>query len=101
MYNNSVHASMRMTPFWAMYHRNAEMQFKAPKVSHLKSEDRADATLEGLAETHRTLRENILEAQQRQTKYAGGTEITFNVGDRVWLSTRHFRTTRTSKKLDY
>jgi len=36
-YNNSVHASTRMTPFWAMYHRNPEMQFKAPKASHLKS----------------------------------------------------------------
>jgi hypothetical protein len=100
-YNNSVHALTRMTPFWAMYHRNPEMQFKAPKASHLKSEIQADATLEGLAETLRTLCENILEAQQRQTKYAGGKEITFNIGDKVWLSTKHFRTTRSSEKLDY
>jgi hypothetical protein len=63
--NNSVHASTRMTPFWAMYHGIPEMQFKSPKGSHLKSEDQVDATLEGLAETHRTLHENILEAQQR------------------------------------
>jgi len=33
-------------------------------------------------------------------KYAGGNEITFKVGDRVWLSAKHFRTTRPSKKLD-
>jgi len=100
-YNNSVHASTRMTAFWAMYHRNPEMQFKAPKASHLKSEDQADATFEGMAEMHRTLREKILEAQQRQTKYAGGKEITFNVGDTVWLSSKHFSTTRPSGKLDY
>jgi len=100
-YNNSVHASTRMRPFWAMYHRNPEMQFKAPKASHLQSEDQAGATLEGLAETHRTLCEYILEAQQRQTKYAGGIAITFNVADKVWLSTTHFQTTRPSKKLDY
>ena len=25
----------------------------------------------------------------------------FDVGDMVWLATRHIRTTRTSKKLDY
>jgi IS30 family transposase len=31
-YNNSVHASTRMTLFWAMYHWNPEMQFKAPKA---------------------------------------------------------------------
>ena len=90
-----------MTLFWAMYHRNPEMQFQAPKASHLKSEIQADATLEGLAETHRTLCENILEAQMRQTKYAGGKEITFDIGDKVWLSTKHFHTTRPSKKLDY
>jgi hypothetical protein len=101
-YNNSVHASTMMTPFWAVYHRHPEMQFKAPKApANLKSEIQADAVLEGLEETHRLLRESILDAQERQTKYAGGKEITFEVGDRVWLSTKHFRTTRPSKKLDY
>ncbi len=27
--------------------------------------------------------------------------MSFNVGDKVWLSTKHIKTTRTSKKLDY
>lgn len=27
--------------------------------------------------------------------------MNFNVGDKVWLSTKHIKTTRTSKKLDY
>jgi len=98
-----MHASTRMTPFWALYHRNPQMQCKAPKppASHLKSEIQPDAVLEGLEETHRVLRENLLEPQKRQSKYAGGKEITFNVGDKVWLSTKHLRTTRPSKKLDY
>jgi hypothetical protein len=43
----------------------------------------------------------LLHVQQRQTQYAGGKQITFEVGDQVWLSTKHFRTTRPSKKLDY
>ena len=43
----------------------------------------------------------MLQAQQRQTKYAGGKQITFEVGHQVWLSTKHFRTTRPWKKLDY
>ena len=100
-YNNSVHASTRMTPFWAVYYWHHEMQFKTPKATSLKSETQADVLLEGLDETHLVLRENLLEAQEKQTKYAGGKEITFEVGDRVWLSSRHFRTTRPSKKLDY
>jgi len=102
-YNNSLHASTRMTPFRALYHRNPQMQFKAPKppASHLKSEIEADTVLEGLEDTHRILRENLLKAQQQQTKHAGGKQIIFEVGDQVWLSTKHFRTTRPSKKLDY
>ena len=101
-YNNSAHASTMITPFWAVYHRHPKKQFRAPKApANLTSEVQADAVLEGLKETHRILRENLLDAQERQTKYSGGKEITFEVGDRVWLSTKHFRTTRPSKKLDY
>jgi len=91
-YNNSVHASTRMTPLWAVYHRHPEMQFKTPKATSLKSENQADVLLEGLEQTHWVLWGNLLEAQEKQTKYAGGKEITFEVGDRVWLWTRHFRT---------
>ena len=101
-YNNSVHDSTITTPFWAVYHWHPEMQFEAPKApANLKSEIQADAVLEGLEETHRLLRGSILDAQERQMKYAGGKEITFEVGDRVWLLTKHFRKTRPSKKLDY
>jgi hypothetical protein len=79
-YNNSVHASTMMTPFWAVYHRHPKMQFKGPKApANLKSEIQADAVLEGLEETHRLLRESIPHAQERQTTYAGGKEITCNV----------------------
>jgi len=97
-----VHASTMMTLFWAVHHRHSKKQSRAPKApANLTSEVQADAVFEGLKETHRILRENLLDAQERQTKYAGGKEITFEVGDRVWLSTKHFRTTRPSKKLDY
>jgi transposase InsO family protein len=46
-YNNSVHASTSMAPFWAMYQRHPKMQFRAPKApANLKSEIQADALLE-------------------------------------------------------
>jgi len=47
------------------------------------------------------LHKNLVDAQQRQTKYAKGEEMLFKVGDKVWLSTKHIRTSRLSKKLDY
>jgi len=101
-YNNAIHASTMMTPFWANYHYHPVMQFKAQKQpSRLQSEIQADTFAAGLEETHQTLCWNLQEAQARQMKYAGGKEVVFEVGDKVWLSTRHFRTTRPSKKLDY
>jgi len=33
--------------------------------------------------------------------WCGRRDVTFNVGNKVWLSTRHFRTTRQSVNLDY
>lgn len=62
VYNNSVHSMTRMIPFWAMYHRNSEMQFIAPEASNLKLENQSDATLEGLADKHQRICENTLQA---------------------------------------
>jgi len=102
VYNNSVHHSTRMTPFWANCHYHPPMQFKPPKApSNMTSEILPDATVSDMEETHRLLRESLLEAQARQSKYAGGKDMTFEVRNQVWLSTRHFPTTRPSKKLDY
>jgi hypothetical protein len=43
----------------------------------------------------------LKEAQPNQTKYGGGKEVVFEVGEMVWLSAWHFRTTKPWKKLDY
>jgi len=100
--NNSVHHSMRMTPFWANCYYHLPMQFKTPKAtSKLRSEILADATVSGMDEIHRLLRESLLQAQARQSKYAGGKDVTFEVRNTVWLSTQHFQTTRPSNTLDY
>jgi hypothetical protein len=61
----------------------------------------ADAMVSGMEETHRLLRERLLEAQVRKSIYYGGQDVTFEVRNKVWLSTQHFRMTRPSKKLDY
>jgi hypothetical protein len=101
-YNNSVHHSKRMRPFCANYHYHPPMQFKPLKApSNLRSEILADATLSGMEETHRLFRERLLEAQAGNTKYTDGKDMTFKVGNKVWRSPQHFRTTRPSNKLDY
>jgi hypothetical protein len=91
-----------MTPFWANYHFHPEMQLKRPKAPTIaRSEVKADVMLAGLEETHKILRQILLEAQTRHSHYAGGKEMIFKVGDKVWLSTRNIRTTRPCKKLEY
>jgi hypothetical protein len=100
--NNSVHHSTRMTPFWANYHYHQQMQFKRPKApSNLTSEILADAMVTAMEENQWLLRVRLSEAQALQWKYAGGMDVTFTVANKVWLSTRHFRTRRTSMKSNY
>jgi RNase H-like domain found in reverse transcriptase/Reverse transcriptase (RNA-dependent DNA polymerase)/Integrase zinc binding domain/Chromo (CHRromatin Organisation MOdifier) domain/Integrase core domain len=101
-YNNTIHQSTRMTPFFANYGFHPQMQFKKPKAAaRLSSEKSAEELVGRLHESHERLRNNLLEAQERQSRYAKGQEIIFNVGDKVWLSTRNIKSTRLSKKLDY
>lgn len=89
-YNNLMHASMRIFPFWAEYHSNPEMHFEAANVpADLESEIEADALLEGLQETHRIIQENLIQAQKRHTRYAGGKQITFEVADEDFGSRRN------------
>jgi hypothetical protein len=101
-YNNSVHHSMRMAPFWANYHYHPPMQFKPPQApSNMRSEILADEKVSGMEDTHRPLRESFMEAHALQSKYAGEQDATFEVGNTVRFSTRYFQTTTPSKKLDY
>jgi hypothetical protein len=47
-YNNAIHASTTMTPFWANYHYHPVMQFKAPmEPPSLISEIQADTFAAG------------------------------------------------------
>jgi hypothetical protein len=80
---------MTSEPFYIllMYHYHLPMPFKPPKApSNMRSEILADATVSGMEETHRLLRESLLEAQAWQSKYTGGKDVTFKVGNEVWLS---------------
>jgi len=62
----------------------------------------ADATVSGTEESHWHLQESLLEALRvRRSKYAGGKDVAFEIGNNVWILTRYFPTTRPSMKLDY
>jgi len=70
------------------------MLFKAPNQSSILNWDiQADTFPVGLQETYQTLCKNLEDAQSSQTKYSGGNEVVIQVGDKIWLSSRQFRTT--------
>jgi hypothetical protein len=83
-----------MTTIFANYNYDPMIQFKPPKDPSFISQVPADLWLAGMGETHLSLRENINKALDQLTKYAGGKEMTFEVGDKVWLSTRNLKTSR-------
>jgi hypothetical protein len=97
-----VHVTTILTPFLANYGYHPEMHFKLPLPdARFRSEKAADERRGRLQTARDRLRESILEAQARQTGYAGGKEMVFEVGDKVWFSAKHIQTARPSKKLDY
>jgi hypothetical protein len=60
-YNNSVHHSMRMTPFWANYQYHPPMEFKSRKApSNMRSEIQADGTVSGMEQTRWLHRKSLL-----------------------------------------
>jgi hypothetical protein len=52
-YNNTIHTSTRMTPFWIIDHNQPVMQLKAPKQPfNVMLEIQADTIAAGLEKTH-------------------------------------------------
>ena len=81
---NSIHSSTRMTPFFANFGYHPEMQFRLLREireARVRSERTADSFVQRLRETHERLRDNLIVAQDRQTRHAGGKEMKFDVGD--------------------
>jgi hypothetical protein len=75
-----------MTPFLVNCHNYPVMQFKARKQpSSLHSEIEAAMFAAGLEEIKQTRQKNLQEAQANLRKYAGGREVVFEIGGKVWL----------------
>jgi len=72
-----------------------EIASRLYKVGGYPTLDRSPAIGENLIMTAITM----VEAQELQTPYGSGNEMIFVVGDKVWLSTTIFKTSRPSKDL--
>ena len=100
-YNNSLHASTGVTPFFANYGLHPRFNISLPSDSvNPSAEDRARL----LEDVHRDLSLELTLAGERYKEQADRHRLDapqFEVGDFVWLLRRNIATTRPCPKLDY
>jgi hypothetical protein len=100
-YNNSVHASTKVSPFFANYGFHPRFSISIPATSVNPS---AETRARALHDVHRDLSLELRAAGDHYKDQADRHRLaapTFAIGDMVWLLRRHIATTRPCAKLDY
>jgi len=91
--NNLLQASTGQTPFYLNYgkHPNTPISLLQPEMSTTPA---ANEFLEKMTNLLKVAKDNLQEAQDQQAKYADihRSDESFDVGERVWLSTRNLVT---------
>jgi hypothetical protein len=100
VFNDNPQASTGFSPFFA---NTAQHPRPLVLVTDTVTDDTGSRLADKLAMVHKELRENLKHAQDRMVKYynAKHIDITFDVGDLVWLRTTNLSTDRQCKKLDF
>jgi hypothetical protein len=102
-YNTSVHSGTEHSP----YYLNTGEEMRKPIDYVVPSTSHHTDTESVLTKLHSSLnraKQHLLAAQQKQAEYANThrRHVSFNVGDRVWLSTEHLHLASTnSQKLQH
>ena len=101
--NNAKQDSTNVSPFYANYGYHPRFS-----VTPLSSDQNtvipvAHELANRFKKLHETLVDNVKIAQDTQVRYydAKHKQVTFNPGDKVWLSSANLHTQRPSKKLDW
>lgn len=100
-YNNTIHSSINMTPFFACLGYHPRFSVNVPRVA--VNNPRAEHRLQGLQELQEDLKFHIEyanEAHERSYNNRTREQPTLNVNDKVWLLRTNIQTKRPSAKLD-
>ncbi|CAA9373459.1 hypothetical protein AVDCRST_MAG94-4350 [uncultured Leptolyngbya sp.] len=100
-YNNSLHASIGCSPFFAQNGYNAKMDFDFSDA--VKMIPGARQRAEDMAKARVILEQRLRQARKTQARYYDRKRIEriYSPGDKVWLAARNIRTTRPCEKLDF
>lgn len=96
-YNNAEHSSSKQSPFFTIYGRHPRFD-----TIQVKDSRPADQLVSIIKQTQDQLKVELNQAVKRFKSYADNKRIKppeFTVGDSVWLSSKHIKSTRPTKKL--
>jgi len=102
--NNHFSESLKTSPFLANYGWHPRFVDSLAPIRKAKPNTPGEEFASEIAQLHSTLKAELGYAQKRQAEYADGSRLPaprYQPGDRVWLSSRHFRSERPSRKLDH
>ena len=100
-YNNSIHASTKVSPFFANYGFHPRFNISIPETSINPSAERRAHTLQ---DVHRDLSLELRAVGKQYKAHVDRHRLvapTFAISDMVWLLRRHIATIRPCAKLDY
>ena len=100
-YNNSIHASTKVFPFFENYGFHPHFNISIPVISFNPSAEMRACTLQ---DVNRELSVELCVACKHYKDHADRYRLaapTFAVSDMVWLLRLHFATIRPCAKLDY
>ncbi|UTT88323.1 hypothetical protein NDA17_006790 [Ustilago hordei] len=101
VYNNTVHNSIGVSPFFACYGWNPKTHPDIPQQLGVNDPSRFEYLMDG-KEHCKYLQEQIREAQHRSVDQYNRKhkDIKFKVGDMVYINHRNWKTRRPTPKLD-
>jgi len=104
-YNNAVHCSTHMTPFYMNYAQHPHVPLTLskliPRNKHLSDNQRANQLTKHLSQILHDARTSLTNASATQKRYADKKRrnVSYNVGDEVLLSTKHLPQYRNCRKV--
>jgi hypothetical protein len=102
--NNQASEATGVSPFFGMYGMNPRCQFDlSPPLPNNHHDRLARETVEAFSTIHDHLRSEMVRAQLRYQDQADAHCLpapNYQVGDRVWLDARNWKTRRLAHKLD-
>ncbi|KAJ1576417.1 hypothetical protein NDA14_003096 [Ustilago hordei] len=101
VYNNTIHNSIGVSPFFACYRWNPKAHPDIPQHLGVNDPERSEYLLDG-KEHCKYLQEQIREAQCRTVEQYNRKhkDIEFKVGDMVYINHKNWKTRRPTPKLD-